>query len=195
LFFVAGLARVFVGPIRKATLIMVAVLPLFVGLGLTVLRLDTPLWRTVSDVVDATIFDKMSSSSGVEREKWSAQALVNFADTHGLGAGAGSVRASSFPIAVLGNIGVFGALTYGVFLLQLFVRRRDQWRHAFPAACQRAARWACLAQLIGASVAGSFIDLGLPFFVFAGLACAGPEPVRVARAQHQPAAAAVSEGL
>ena len=195
LLFVTGLARVFAGPVRKATLITVAVLPLFVGLGLTALRLDAPLWRTASDVVDATIFDKMSSSSGVEREKWSDQALVNFVDTHGLGAGAGSVRASSFPVAVLGNIGAFGALTYGIFLLQLFVPRRNQWRHPFPLACQRAARWACLAQLIGASVAGSFIDLGLPFFVFAGLACAGPEPVRVARALHQPAAAAVSEGL
>ena len=35
--------------------------------------------------------------------------------------------------------------------------------------------------MIGASVAGSFIDLGLPFFIFAGLACAGPESVRAAR--------------
>jgi hypothetical protein len=177
-------------------LIAVAVLPLVVGAGVTALRLDPPLWRTVNDVVDASIFDKMSSSSGTERAKWNEQALVNFTDTHGFGAGTGSVRASSFPIAVLANIGVFGALTYGVFLLQVLLGGGNRWPHPVPASCQNAARWACLAQLIGAAVAGSFIDLGLPFFVFAGLACAGPERLCAPRLLPVPAnaVATVSEG-
>jgi hypothetical protein len=131
-------------------------------------------------MIDQTVFDKLSSDSGVERTRWNEQAMVNFADTDGLGAGVGSVRASSFPIAVLGNIGLPGAVTYGIFLLQLFFGRRGRWQAPFPAACQGAARWACFTQLVAASVAGSFIDLGLPFFVFAGLACATPEPVRSA---------------
>jgi hypothetical protein len=194
LFFARSLLRVLSGPVRRTTLIAVAVLPLVVGAGLIGLRLDRPLWQTVNQVVDASIFDKMTSSSGIERAKWNEQALVNFADTHGLGAGDGSVRASSFPIAVLGNIGIFGGLTYGIFLLQLLAGRRDRWQHPFPAACQRAARWACLTQLIGASVAGSFIDLGLPFFIFAGLACAGPEPVRAARPMLTPTLATIPEG-
>lgn len=195
LFFVAGLARILSGAVSKSMLVVVAVLPLVVGTGLIGLRLDTPLWHTASAIVDASIFDKMSSSSGIERARWNDQALVNFADTHGLGAGDGSVRASSFPVAVLGNIGVFGALTYGVFLLRLFVGRRRRWRHPVPAACQRAARWACLAQLIGASVAGSFIDLSLSFFVFAGIACAAPELALVARPIQPPATALATEGL
>lgn len=196
LFFIMSLARALSGPVRRAMLIAVATLPLMVGAGLTALRLDPPLWRTVNDVVDATIFDKMSSSSGVERAKWNDQALINFTDTHGFGAGTGSVRASSFPIAVLGNIGIFGALTYGTFLLQVMLGRTNRWTHPVPSSCQNAARWACLAQLVGASVAGSFIDLGLPFFIFAGLACAGPERARalspVPLAPH--AVATVSEG-
>jgi hypothetical protein len=158
------------------------------------MHLDAPLWNTVNEVVDASIFDKMESSSGIERAKWNDQALVNFFDTRGLGAGDGSVRASSFPLAVLGNIGVFGALTYGAFLLSVFFGRRNRWQHPFPASCHSAARWACFTQLIGASVAGSFIDLGLPFFIFAGLACAGPEPVRVERRVPvlRPAAASIA---
>ena len=178
LFFITSLARVLSGSVRRAMLIAVAVLPLVVGAGLTALRLDPPLWRTFNDVVDATIFDKMSSGSGIERARWNDQALINFTDTQGFGAGTGSVRASSFPIAVLANIGAFGALTYGIFLLQVLLGRTDRWPHPFPASCQNAARWACLAQLVGASVAGSFIDLGLPFFVFAGLACARPARAR-----------------
>jgi hypothetical protein len=112
--------------------------------------------------------------------------LINFTDTYGLGAGVGSVRASSFPIAVLGNIGALGALTYGLFLFEVLFSRRNRWAEPFPAGCQSAARWACLAQLIGASVAGSFIDLGLPFFIFAGIACAGPVPLIAPRTIPEP---------
>jgi hypothetical protein len=180
LLFLASLVQVFCRRVRRTRLVLVAVFPLIVAAGLIGLRLDQPAWRVVSELVDDSIFNKMKSSSGIERAKWNEQALVNFSDTHGLGAGEGSVRASSFPIAVLGNIGAFGALIYGIFLLELLLGRKNRWQHPFPAACQGAARWACFAQLIGASVAGSFIDLGLPFFIFAGIACAGPQPARAA---------------
>jgi len=130
-------------------------------------------------MVDATVIDKPASDSGKERSKWNEQALTNFAETEGLGAGIGSVRASSLPIAVLGSIGAFGAATYGTFLFGVLFGRRNRWSEPYPAACQSAARWGCFAQLIGASVAGSFPDVDLPFFVFAGLACAGPAPRRL----------------
>jgi hypothetical protein len=190
LLFIVSLARTLCRPVRRSTFVLATVFPLVIAAGLAGLRLDGPLWRTASEVVDVSIFDKMSSNSGIERAKWNDQALVNFSDTHGLGAGDGSVRASSFPLAVLGNIGVFGALTYGMFLLSLLFGRGHRWQHPFPARCQSAARWACLTQLIGASVAGSFIDLGLPFFVFAGLACAGP--VRVPAARRAPPGTALA---
>jgi hypothetical protein len=181
LLFLSSLIQVFSRRVRRATLALVTIFPLIVVAGLAGLRLNQPAWRAVSELIDNSVFEKMQSSSGIERAKWNDQALINFSQTRGLGAGDGSVRASSFPIAVLGNIGVFGALTYGIFLCGVLLGRKNRWRHPFPAACQSAARWACLTQLAGASVAGSFIDLGLPFFIFAGLACAGPEPVRVPR--------------
>lgn len=181
LLFVTSAAQVIRGRARRSTFLLATALPILLGAGVTALRLDEPLWRATNQVIEASVFNKLSSSSGIERTKWNEQALVNFADTAGLGAGDGSVRASSFPIAVLANIGIPGALTFGLFLASLLFGRKERWRHPYPAGCQSAARWACLTQLIGASVAGGFIDLGLPFFIFAGLACAGPEPAPAAR--------------
>jgi hypothetical protein len=175
LLFAASVWQVLRGRSRRSTFVLAGVFPVLVAVGVIGLRLDGAVWRTASEVVDASIFDKMSSSSGVERSNWNEQALINFTDTGGLGAGDGSVRASSFPLAVLGNIGVPGAVSYAIFLFGVLFGRKGRWRPPYPAGCQSAARWACATELIGASVAGSFIDLGLPFFVFAGIACAGPE--------------------
>jgi hypothetical protein len=178
LLFLSRLWQVLSRPVRWETMGLVAILPLVIGAALIGARLNQPTWRILSDMTNQAVLNKLSTSSGIERQEWNEQALINLAETDGLGGGAGSVRASSFPIAVLGNIGVFGGITYGAFLFYLLFGRSGRWRESFRATCQIAARWACLAQLIGASVAGSFIDLGLPFFIFAGLACAGPEPVR-----------------
>jgi hypothetical protein len=178
---VTSLAQVMTRPVSKRVLVLVTVAPPLVVSVLLGLRLDQPIWEVVQHMTDRTITYKLTTESGVERTMWNEQALTNFADTGGLGGGVGSVRASSFPVAVLGNIGVIGALTYGSFLFALLARRKSRWTAPYPAACQAAARWACFAQLVGASVAGSFIDLGLPFFIFAGLACAGPVLGHVSR--------------
>jgi glycosyltransferase involved in cell wall biosynthesis len=139
LLFASSLAQVLFRRVRRSTFVLVTVLPVLVAGGVIALRLDGPLWNTVNEVVDASIFDKMESSSGIERGKWNDQALANFFDTRGLGAGDGSVRASSFPLAVLGNIGIFGALTYSVFLLSMFFGRKNRWQQPFPASCQSGA--------------------------------------------------------
>src|SRR5205807_968959 len=97
-----------------------------------------------------------------------SQAIQNFLDTYGFGAGNGSVRASSFPIAVIASLGILGSATYALFLLTIHFRTEN----AAPPeirALQAAARSACFAWLIAASTSGSFIDLGLPFFAFAAL--------------------------
>ena len=173
--FLVSLGQVAIQPVTKPTFAFVVIAPILVVALIVGLRLHGPSWRIASDLVEQTVVDKLSTQSGVERSHWNQQALINIADTDGLGGGVGSVRASSFPIAVLGNIGIVGGLTYGFFLLGILVRSRRGWTDPFPQACQSAARWGCFAQLAAASVAGSFIDLGLPFFIFAGLAAASPE--------------------
>lgn len=180
--FVVSLAQVLTRPVPRSVLVLVTVIPLLVAGGLIGLRLSQPAWTVIQEMIDQTVLDKLSSGSGIERTRWNEQAMTNFTETRGLGAGVGSARASSFPIAVLSNIGALGAAVYAAFLFQVFLGRKNRWHAPFPAACQDAARWACFAQLVGASIAGSFIDLGLPFFIFAGLACSRPETVQMAAA-------------
>ena len=174
--FLVGLGQVAAAPVSKSTFAFVLTMPLL-ALALVVgLRLSEQGWRIASNLVEQTVLHKLDSQSGIERSLWNQQALTNLADTDGLGGGVGSVRASSFPIAVLGNIGIVGGLAYAAFLLRVLLKHHRGWTDPFPRACQSAARWACFAQLATASVAGSFIDLGLPFFIFAGLSCASSRP-------------------
>lgn len=185
-------ARLLTRPVSRQMLGFLLLAPALTALLFVGLRLDPPARNALQNMVDKTVVGKLSSASGVERAKWNRQALVNFSDTDGLGGGVGSVRASSFPVAVLGNIGAVGAVTYGGFLVVLFFRRRNRWSEPYPSDCQSAARWACFTQLIAASVSGSFIDLGLPFFVFAGLASAGPVALRVSSPARAPEPLAAS---
>ncbi|HEY1541572.1 MAG TPA: hypothetical protein VGG01_04105 [Xanthobacteraceae bacterium] len=150
------------------------IVPLII-VGITALILiNDQLGAYAHETVQTALFDKLTSTSGVERSAWNMQALVNFADTYGFGAGVGSLRASSLPIAVLGSMGVVGALLYGVFLGSLFWRNEATQPPLGPAV-QRAARSACIALLIAAAFTSSLVDLGLPFIILAALASAEPD--------------------
>jgi hypothetical protein len=154
-------ALVFVGPVCAAALF-------------SALLLYDPLWAQVQELIGKTVLQKAASSSAIERAMWNQQALTNFQDTLGLGAGVGSVRASSFLIAVPASIGVLGSCTYAAFLYLILVRRRPVYQPYQVNAIQAAARFASFAQLAAGVIAGTFIDLGLSFFVFAAMAVGTP---------------------
>ena len=128
----------------------------------------------VSDTLTLFLFNKSASQSGLERAQWNAAAWQNLWDTGGLGAGLGSARASSFPLALLANTGAPGLVLLGGFLARLFFFPGHAGAGPAVEAVRRAARTACLGLLLGATVSGAMVDLGLPFFVFAALACARP---------------------
>jgi hypothetical protein len=161
-----------VQPLRSQMIAFLIGLPAALTLVVIMICLSDTSYAYVGDLLNTFILNKMSSDSGIERSSWNTQAIQNFLDTYGLGAGNGSVRASSFPIALLASLGFLGSVTYGLFLLMMWFRRRMPAPPAI-AATQTAARSACLAWLIGATASGGFIDLGLPFFAFAALGCAG----------------------
>jgi hypothetical protein len=120
-------------------------------------------------LADTFVLNKMQSASGIERSMWNRQAMQNFYDTFGFGAGVGSLYASSFLIAVLANFGIIGSALFLVFFIYLFhggASRGDEESEAY----RSAARWACLAWLITSTISGALVDLGLPFFVAAALA-------------------------
>jgi hypothetical protein len=174
LFGVTSAIAVLRGPAPANTLLFIVLSPVLAALLLVWLALHDEIWTTVTTLVEKTLFTKLSTDSGVTRIAWNRQAFINFAETYGLGAGVGSVRASSFIAAIFGSIGVFGFITYGAFLCQATVKPQARLADAMDDAVRAAARSACFGLMVAASIAGSFIDLGLSFFAFAAVATAQP---------------------
>jgi hypothetical protein len=154
-------------PPNPQTWWFIAGTPIVAPLVMVAIALNESSSIYVGGLLDDLVFNKMSSESGIERSSWNAQGLQNFIDTFGFGVGNGSMRASSYPVSVLASLGVIGTLTMGLFLLTVFLSGLKG--HDGPA--RNAAKCACLAWLIAATVSGALVDLGLPFFAFAALAC------------------------
>lgn len=170
--------RALMGPVPTPVMSFVGIGPLLVACAALGVVLHGPTWTIVQQILDTTVFNKVGTASGIERGRWNEQAMVNFLDTFGFGAGLGSTRASNFVLAVLSNIGIFGALAYGAFLLRVLRKASQGGGEPFGDAVQDAARSACLAFFIAALVSGGMVDLGLSFFMFAGVACAARVPER-----------------
>ena len=133
--------------------------------------LDRSMWTAGVEILQAIVFDKSSSTSAVERAGLNAQAFINVVDTFGLGAGTGSVRASSFPVALLANLGLLGTAIYGAFLAVVFFGRLSAPSGSRVRIVQEASRAGAFGILVACSISGTLIDLGLPFFMFAAMAC------------------------
>jgi len=164
---------------RQATRLMALIVlfaPVVLAVATAGAALHDDMWHTIKEIYQIAFINKMTSSSGIERTAWNAQALINIVDTMGLGVGVGATRTSSWLIAVPVNLGIIGSLTYLGFVAAILMpgRGRDGQTKAF----QDAARAACLTQLIVASIGGAFIDLGLPFFMCAAVAVATPNVPR-----------------
>lgn len=139
---------------------------------------DGQVFARIYDYVDTLILSKSTTSSGLQRSYWNQVAFGNFLDTWGLGVGLGTNRTSSFPLALLSNIGLPGLLFYLVFIAMVFGVRRGAPR-TFAADVRGAARVACFSALTAGILAGPTVDQGLLFYIFAGLACAAPERERL----------------
>jgi hypothetical protein len=165
-------------PVKIQKGIFIIAVPFIVVLVVVLIAMNDTTSAIVGDVLDNLLFNKLSTSSGIERSNWNSQAIRNFIDTFGFGAGNGSVRASSFPVAVISSLGVIGSTTYALFLVPVLFGQNGT-SDTTMVVYQNAARSACFAWLIAASLSGGFIDLGLSFFAFAALACTDPRSFRV----------------
>jgi hypothetical protein len=111
-------------------------------------------------MVDALVFHKTASASYIERSMWNRVAYLAFLGTDGLGAGMGSVRASSWIFAILGNIGLPGAVLLAGFMLQVILAGR-RGAPAEDAGLMRAAKAALIPNLLIASLSGTSVGYGL----------------------------------
>lgn len=123
----------------------------------------------VQAFLDRALFDKLDTASGVERMTWNAQAMKNFLDTWMMGAGLGSMRASNWLLACLGSIGVLGTGLFLGFLATLFFAPRPA-EDTETAAVIEGLQAGCLAMFISAMLTQPTPDLGIFFFLLAGLA-------------------------
>ncbi|MBN3766807.1 hypothetical protein G3O01_38785 [Burkholderia sp. Ac-20365] len=141
--------------------------------------------KALADFVDATVMNKAGSDSGVERMSWNTQGVINFIETYGVGVGLGSIRASSFPVVVLANLGAVGVFCYGMFLGKALLSPVSAHYPLTERAVCHAARHAMLATLIVASLAAGVFELGSTFYLFAAAASALSQraPKRVPRRQ------------
>ncbi len=126
----------------------------------------------ISDFFELTLFDKLESESGRERSNWTQQGWINFIDTYGFGVGLGGARSSSFPIALVSNVGVIGAFLFIAFLRRLFDPSTARLSHEYVSVV-RAARHALLIFLMAALVNAPFADPGMLFYTFAAVVAAG----------------------
>jgi hypothetical protein len=139
----------------------------------------------LADFADTTVLSKAGSSSGIERMSWNTQGVTNFLETYGIGVGLGSIRASSFFVVVLANLGVVGALCYGLFLGKSLLPPTSAHYPLTERAVCHAARHGMIATLIVASTSAGVFELGSCFYLFAAAASALPQraPRRVPRRQ------------
>ncbi|SFQ57090.1 hypothetical protein [Donghicola eburneus] len=155
---------------RRALLIYISTIVAVPMMMIVFIMLFT-LNPILSGMLDEILLTKMSSDSGVERMMWNTQALTAMIDTYGLGAGIGSVRASSFLYACLGNIGIVGTALYLVFIAQfLLARPPKSERDTHTAAVIAGLQASCIGFLIQAMMSAPYPNLDVVFFAHAGLA-------------------------
>ncbi len=155
---------------RRAFLIYTATM-VAVPAMLIVLVLTFALSPVLQGMLDELLLSKMSSDSGVERMMWNTQAFTAMLDTYGLGAGIGSVRASSFLYACLGNIGIVGTVLYLVFIYQVLMARPPlRSRESYTSTVAAALQASCVGILLQAMMSTPYPNLDVVFFAHAGLA-------------------------
>jgi hypothetical protein len=93
------------------------VFAVFLLLTVSVLMMIPSVRTEIGDLLDTVIFTKTSSASYLERTAWNEAALRAGSQTHWLGAGWGSLRASSLVANILGTVGMPGLCLFAAFCI------------------------------------------------------------------------------
>lgn len=158
------------GRVRKADLALVYLALGGVTLAIIIFLRNETAFEAITRLLNATVFEKASSSSAAERGYWNTKSLEAFMQTGGLGIGIGSSRASNWLIAVLSQTGAIGAALQ-IFLALTLLRPLPGPTSDLPAhapevrALYEASRATGLASLTAAMLAGGSADPGMLFFI------------------------------
>jgi hypothetical protein len=150
---------------QEIFLLVLGFASLFVALGLAVHsdKFFDPLIRLVNE----SVFEKAGSASGQERGYWNYISVKSFADTFGLGVGIGSSRASSWPVAVLSQLGAVGCIMLALLVLDVARRPKhlDTALSVRDAATVDGVRACALASIVSGSLISGTADPGMIFFI------------------------------
>jgi hypothetical protein len=133
-------------------------------------------FEPIVQLFQGTIVDKATSASAAERFYWNYKSYTAFLDTGGLGVGLGSSRASSWVIAVLSQLGVVGALVFGILAWQILKRpyaKRPAPEFMEIAATCRGLRAAAFATMVAIVTSAGNADPGIVFFAALAALLAG----------------------
>jgi hypothetical protein len=163
-----SIARSFLaGRVSADEILMIVLLVTGVFAVLAVILYNDSILDPVVQLIDSTVINKGSSASGVERAYWNTKSLQSFVDTSGLGIGFGSSRASSWPIAVISQLGLVGSIMMAVLLV--FVARGLGRLRVYvdpeTDAVVSAVRASALAGVVAASLSSGTADPGMIFFI------------------------------
>lgn len=120
-----------------------------------------------SAMLDATLFEKASSASYLERMQWNEAAIGAFLASGGLGVGLGTTRASNWFVAVLSSTGIAGFFALFAFLLRLLFARGSVDRT--DEGLVLALRFTVLIVIFESALAATNADFGVGFSAIMGL--------------------------
>ena len=147
----------------------VVMIGIFIVILITAIAIAIPsISMAAFELIETTVLDKSTSESGVERSSWNMQGMQNLWDTSGIGVGVGGARASSFIVALLSNVGFVGSVLFALFCGSAFFYTKNS-EDVEVANLIAATRASALMILITASISGTVMDLGVSFFVLAGI--------------------------
>ncbi|TJV29683.1 MAG: hypothetical protein E5Y18_15665, partial [Mesorhizobium sp.] len=155
------------GRLRLGEALLIALLPPLLLSAMAASLFYPHFFDPVLQLVDNTVINKVTSASGQERSYWNYKSLQSFYDTGGLGVGLGSSRASSWPIAVLSQLGLFGTAMMTVLLAMLVRGVRGGRGRIDPEvdAIASSVRACALSALVAGSLASGGADPGIVFLI------------------------------
>ncbi|PSJ58541.1 hypothetical protein [Pseudaminobacter soli (ex Li et al. 2025)] len=153
--------------VKKSDLQIVAALVVVLLVVLAVTLYNHRFFEPFARLLDSVVFDKAASSSGQERTYWNMKSLQALTDTQGLGIGFGSSRASSWPIAVLSQLGFLGTAMVAALLFVVLrgLHGVRAWVDPETDAVVSSVQACALAGIVGGSLASGTADPGMIFFI------------------------------
>lgn len=171
--------------VRKGAVLLACAVGAGVAVGI-MLMIFPAAAAQVGDMLKHMTLDKADSQSANERGIWARQGWEAFLVSYGLGVGPGSFRSSSIVMALLGSVGLIGALAFLWYLMRVLKPWRNSTFHPPPSEVQAAGvavGWAVLIGIIPALVNSPSPDPGVLFAVTAAMSLVWRDARERARAR------------